>query len=137
MSKSQTDNTDRPTFTPRTSVDLKLQWPEIYPDMVFSFDMRIQLVEDAEKIQQEFLMLPDAERTADRRHQMDARMLGLLSKQAPKGFPDFEQNGGALDETIYNYLYPSEPGERREGLRFICRQAMAKYWSVITPADYL
>lgn len=127
------------SFVPRTVFPLRLRWPAIYPGMEFQFTMRMQLVDDAEKVQQEFIMLPDADKTQDRRHQMDARMIGLLSTEPPIGFPDFPElpAGTNLAEAIYSYLYPPDAGERRDGMKFIARQAMARYWNAISPDEYL
>jgi hypothetical protein len=141
MNKSKADSTKddkKPAaFVPRTVFELVMAWPQIYPGMEFKFSMRIQLVEDAQKVQTEFLMLPDAEQTPDRRHQMDARLIGLLSTKAPEGFPDLEVNGDRpLEEQLGAYLYPDDV-ERREGMRFICRNVMSKYWAAVTPRDYL
>lgn len=137
--KPKDETKKAPTFSPRTVFDLPLRWPALYPGMEFTFHMRIQLVDDAEKVQTEFIMLDDADKTVDRRHQMDARMIGLLSMSRPEGFPDFPEIPADtnLAEAIYSYLYPEDPGERRDGLRFICRGAMAAYWKAVTPADYL
>lgn len=134
--KAATD--DKPVFSPRTMVGLSLEWPMLYPGMVFRFNMRVQLVQDAEKVQTEFIMLPDAEQTTDRRHEMDARMIGLLSTAAPEGFPDFPgpKEGQDLARAIEEYFTPEDP-ERREGMKFICRGVMARYWKAVTPADYL
>jgi hypothetical protein len=138
--QTKTDETDakRPVFTPRTTFQLKLKWPAIYPGKEFVFTLRMQLVEDAEKVNMEFIMLPDVDKTQDRRHQMDARMLGLLSTEPPSGFDDFPElpDGTNLAEAIYGYLYP-DPGERRDGMRFIARQAMARYWAAVSPDEYL
>jgi hypothetical protein len=141
MSKPKANNAQdgkKPAaFVPRTVFQLVMAWPQIYPGMEFTFDMRIQLVEDAQKVQTEFLMLPDAEQTPDRRHQMDARLIGLLSTKAPEGFPDLEViDGQPLEGQLYAYLYPDDE-QRREGMRFICRNVMSKYWAAVTPRDYL
>jgi hypothetical protein len=128
----------KPSFSPRTVVALALEWPMLYPGLVFRFNMRVQLVQDAERVQTEFIMLPDAEQTTDRRHEMDARMIGLLSTQAPEGFADFPElkDGDDLAKAIEEYFTPADP-ERREGMKFICRGVMARYWKAVTPADYL
>jgi len=139
MATPSDDKASAAVFSPRTTFDLPIKWQLIYPGMEFTFHMRMELVQDAERVQTEFMMLPDAEQTEDRKHQMDARMIGLLSVAPPEGFLDFPETDGAnLAERCYEYFYgPDGNQERRDGMRFICRGTMARYWKAITPADYL
>lgn len=142
MTESDNNNGQVKTFTPRTRFKLKVGWPSIFPENAlepFTFEMRTQLVGDAEKLQAEFLGLPEAERDPDRRHQYDVAMMAQLSMAAPTGFPDFPalvDHEGEVAAAIQEYFYPPDP-ERKEGMRFICRGVMAQYWNVVTPADYL
>lgn len=137
MTQPSTDTAKPAPFAPRTTFELLMAWPVIYPGMKFRFQMKIQLVKDAQKIQTDFLMLPDAEQTEDLRHQMDARLISMLSTSAPEGFDGLEVDAGRpLEEQLYQYLYPEDP-DRREGMRFICRNTMSRYWAAVTPRDYL
>lgn len=129
------------TFNPVTAFPLKLALPQIYPETAqnpFTFHVKVQLVEQSEKLQQEFIMLPDAEQKGEAFHKFDAEMLASLSVKAPEGFPDFPQikEGTELQDIIRDYFYPDD-AERREGMRFICRRAMALYWKAIQPDQYL
>lgn len=129
-------------FTPKREFELKLGWPSIYPEHRTNpivFHMRTQLVSEAEEVQRTFLMLPDAETTSELQHKHDVEMLALLSTAPPEGFKDFPAvNGdaGAVAKAIREYFLPEE-AERREGMKFICRSAMSRYWQAVMPAEYL
>lgn len=142
---------DKPTvFTPVSSFPLKLSLPMIYPGQLFTFHLRVQLVRDAEIAQRNFVMLPDDEKHGDAFHQFDVAMLSSLSTAPPEGFPDFPEYPDAfevsseppskeawLKQAVREYFYPNVDGERREGMRFICRRAMALYFQAIQPDQYL
>lgn len=127
-------------FYPRTQFELRLGWPAIYPehrDKPFVFHMRTQLVSEAEKLQRDFLMAQDDERTDDLQHQHDAAMLGLLSTSAPDNVPGFpETDEAGLAKAVQEFFYPKDQ-ERREAMRYIVRAAMSRYWQAVLPADYL
>ena len=129
-------------FIPVSSFPLKLSLPMIYPGQLFTFHLRVQLVKDAEIAQRNFVMLPDDQKHGDAFHQFDVAMLSSLATQDPEGFPDFppeDENGAKrpLSERMREYFYPDADGERREGMRFICRRAMALYFQAIQPDQYL
>lgn len=119
---------------------MKLSLPMIYPGQLFTFHLRVQLVKDAENAQRNFVMLPDDQKQGDAFHQFDVEMLSTLATKEPEGFPDFprdEPGAPALRERMRSYFYPDQDGERREGMRFICRRAMALYFQAIQPDQYL
>lgn len=142
----------KPTFTPKTSFALKLSLPQVYPetrDNPFTFHLRVQLVEDAETAQRDFVALPDDQKRGDAFHQFDVSMICALSTAAPENFPDFPEYPETwpvgeqpiskelwLKQELRRYFYPTD-AERREGMRFICRRAMALYLEAIQPAQYL
>jgi hypothetical protein len=79
-------------FVIRNFVEVKLAWPRIYPTTEkdpFTAFMRIQLVEEAEKLQREFIGRDDENQEGDQLHEYDTEMLALLSVKPPTGFPDF------------------------------------------------
>jgi hypothetical protein len=144
--------TDKQKFTPKTSFPLKLSLPQIYPetrDNPFVFHLRVQMVQDAEDAQRNFVALPDDQKRGDAFHQFDVEMIVALSTAAPENFPDFPTYPDTwpsgltptpkkqwLKEELRRYFYPDDQ-ERREGMRFICRRAMALYLEAIQPAQYL
>jgi hypothetical protein len=144
-------------FVIRNFVEVKLAWPRIYPTTEkdpFTAFMRIQLVEEAEKLQREFIGRDDENQEGDQLHEYDTEMLALLSVKPPTGFPDFpvivadpkankELYQHELADTIRSYFYPEvaaddeEGQQRKQGLAYIVRNFMGKYWRKIEPADYL
>lgn len=126
-------------FIPVNHFELKLSFPIIYPTTKkdpFTFNMRLQMVGEAEAIQRTFLMLPDADRDAAR-HKYDADMISQLCVDMPTGFPGgIPEESGDVAKELLSFLYP-EDEERRSGMAFICRQVMSAYWTAIQPAEYL
>lgn len=130
-------------FNPLSSFPLKLALPAIYPGKVFIFNLRVQLVEDAEAAQKAFIGLSDVERKGEAFHRYDVEMLATLSTAPPEGFPDFPEQLAAtngqedtLADRMRRYFFPDDL-ERRAGMRFICRRAMAYYWDAVQPDQYL
>jgi hypothetical protein len=74
-------------------------------------------------------------------HEYDAKMISLLSTQAPEGFADFpeiDNDPKALQQAIYDYLfYPDGNDDQRQAMAFICRTLASRYRRAVNPVDYL
>jgi len=126
-------------FVPKTQFPLKVGWPAIYPEHIDNpliFHVKVQLVKEAEEVQREFLGLAtDQQQSESDAH--DIAMLSLICTRPPEGFPDFpEVNGGKLSDVIREYFTRGD-AERQEGMGFIARGVMQRYWRRIVPAEYL
>lgn len=135
-----TEETKITPFKPVTEFDVVVSLPAIYPSTAkdpFVFRMKLQLVKEAQELQTAFLMRPDMEQDAGL-HEYNATMLAQLCTKEPQGFPGFAEAtvNMSLGDAIKTYFFPDDL-ERREGMAFICRRVMNRYWQGVQPADYL
>lgn len=124
-------------------VKIEVRLPLLYPSTLkdpFTVYMRLQLIKEAEEAQSQFLSLSDDEMKAAT-HEYDAKMISLLSVQAPTGFTDFpeiDNDPNVLRQTIYDYLLFVDGNEdQREAMAFICRTLASRYRRAVSPSDYL
>lgn len=124
-------------------VKVEVRLPTLYPTTIqkpFTVYMRLQMIKEAEEAQSQFLALSDDEMKAAT-HEYDAKMISLLSVQAPEGFDDFptiDNDLNALQHAIYDYLlFEDGNEEQREAMAFICRTLASRYRRAVNPIDYL
>ena len=137
-----------PVFTKAaraTDITVRLSWPNVYPGVEFVVTMDFALSETADRVRQDYLGKPGAERReTSPDHNLD--MFCLLLNREPEGFGDFPAPRGEYEDESARRKDLSERarayfGERDERgdlvMAWFINNAMGTYWSSVLPSQYL
>lgn len=117
----------------RRTVPVSLHFPQLMPGIVFGFEMRLKLSQEAEDNRQEYLSLSQADQTLRQNDQNLEELCDLLVKY-PTGFGDLNKELGPK-EAFKDYVKNADP-EARAFLDNLVQGAINMYWRKISPQEF-
>lgn len=117
----------------RRTVPVSIHFPQLMPGIVFGFEMRLKLSQEAEDSRQEYLSLSQADQTLKQDEQNLNELCDLLVNY-PTGFGDLQTQLPPKD-AFKDYVKNADP-EAKAFLNNLVQGAINVYWRKISPQEF-
>lgn len=126
-------------------VTIRVFFDVLYPGVTFVFVLKTQLVGEADRLRQEYLALPTAERRAGTTEH-NVTMLSHLLVHEPAGVGDFPAPGYDGDEREKREedlraralaYFGERDADGRFVMEWLVTAVMGRYWNAVYPTEYL